>query len=285
MACAGHFCVSLSRSSDEYHERDPHPSRFSAAHCGAFLDLDVERREAAYSGSGQHGHDVGAVLADCSVPGDVSVYYYEVTVVSAGEAGKIGVGFADSTFKLSRRALLTSSQRTRTFSGQQASSFSAFAWAAAAAPACIPPPTNAAVSLRSRHRRAGSLAGSPTPMATTATTVRHSADRSPPVLALLRRRRPAAPVCLSSDLPLGHLSTPSRENTHPHARKATHVLRFCRVSFQANGTMVQVGATTTAQRSQRATRSGPGSTSRGRRYSSRRTEGFSGLPSGGSGRG
>ena len=54
-------------------------------------------------GKGTHSNDVGAIQADSPVPSDVLMYYYEVTVLDAGDRGVIAVGFADFHFRLSRQ--------------------------------------------------------------------------------------------------------------------------------------------------------------------------------------
>lgn len=65
--------------------------------------IDKERLIATFRGVGQHGNDVGAVRADRPIPLTRQAYYYEVTVLDAGEKGKIGIGFADGDFKLQRQ--------------------------------------------------------------------------------------------------------------------------------------------------------------------------------------
>jgi len=47
---------------------------------------------ARYTGRGNHSNDVGTVRGDKPVPSNIELYYFEVTVVNAGEHGKITVG-------------------------------------------------------------------------------------------------------------------------------------------------------------------------------------------------
>lgn len=100
---SAHFAITLNSRYDEDGAMDPMPISFSAVASGSFLEVDISKTEAHYTGPGNHGHDVGAVQANCAAPRDQSIYYYEVTIVSAGESGKIGIGFGDATFKLSRQ--------------------------------------------------------------------------------------------------------------------------------------------------------------------------------------
>eukprot|EP00210_Caulerpa_lentillifera_P006272 g5991.t1 len=65
--------------------------------------IGKERLTATFRGVGQHSNDVGAVRADRPVPLTRRAYYYEITVLNAGEKGKIGIGFADGEFKLQRQ--------------------------------------------------------------------------------------------------------------------------------------------------------------------------------------
>lgn len=48
-------------------------------------------------------HTQGAIQANHPVPAHADIYYYEVLVLDGGLSGKIAVGFADKSFKLTRQ--------------------------------------------------------------------------------------------------------------------------------------------------------------------------------------
>jgi hypothetical protein len=56
-----------------------------------------------YVGDGRHANDVGSIQANQPVPCALLVYYFELTVLDVGEAGRIGLGFSDKHFKLTRQ--------------------------------------------------------------------------------------------------------------------------------------------------------------------------------------
>ncbi len=45
----------------------------------------------------------GAIQANHPVPAHADIYYYEVLVLDGGLSGKIAVGFADKSFKVTRQ--------------------------------------------------------------------------------------------------------------------------------------------------------------------------------------
>jgi hypothetical protein len=81
----------------------PQPRELNTRSSGAFLCVGKDKLSARYDGAGAHGNDVGAAQADVGVPDDVAVYYFELSVVSHGARGCIGIGFSDNTFKTSRQ--------------------------------------------------------------------------------------------------------------------------------------------------------------------------------------
>lgn len=105
---AARFAITLALDDDDADScKSLSPTCFNTAGLSSFLEISEDKLEARYNGHGAHGHDVGAMQANFPCPLGVAVYYYyEVTVLSAGESGKIGVGYADPTFKLSRRERL-----------------------------------------------------------------------------------------------------------------------------------------------------------------------------------
>jgi len=84
-------------------EAEEEPTQLNTLNYGNFLVVSNDKLRVRYTGIGQHNHDVGAIQSDLPAPSNRSVYYYEVEVKDAGNHGKIAVGFADKTFKLSRQ--------------------------------------------------------------------------------------------------------------------------------------------------------------------------------------
>lgn len=67
------------------------PSALNTRDCSMFLSVSgTPALTASYTGAGLHPNDCGGVQADAPVPGDLAVYYYELTVLSRGEKGTIG---------------------------------------------------------------------------------------------------------------------------------------------------------------------------------------------------
>ncbi len=56
-----------------------------------------------YTGPGAHTNDVGAIQGNRPVPRQRRLYYFEVTILEAGERGRIGVGFSDKGFKMGKQ--------------------------------------------------------------------------------------------------------------------------------------------------------------------------------------
>lgn len=62
-------------------------------------------------GTGRNGeNDAAAVKADHPIPPQCGVYYFEVTIVSKGQLGFIGVGFSSDRVALTRLPGLFSSR-------------------------------------------------------------------------------------------------------------------------------------------------------------------------------
>jgi hypothetical protein len=70
---------------------------------GHNLDISSDKLVVRYTGDARHSNDVGAIQAATPVPTDCLVFYFEVHVACAGEQGRIGVGFADKHFKMTRQ--------------------------------------------------------------------------------------------------------------------------------------------------------------------------------------
>eukprot|EP00271_Cylindrocystis_brebissonii_P004026 TRINITY_DN15383_c0_g2_i1.p1 TRINITY_DN15383_c0_g2~~TRINITY_DN15383_c0_g2_i1.p1 ORF type:complete len:454 (-),score=74.96 TRINITY_DN15383_c0_g2_i1:379-1740(-) len=79
------------------------PSELNTKNCGPFLDVNKDKVSVRYTGSGTHTNDVGSIQANRAVPNQRLLYYYEISVKDRGEKGKIGIGFTDKHFKMSRQ--------------------------------------------------------------------------------------------------------------------------------------------------------------------------------------
>ncbi|KAF8056475.1 Ranbp10 [Scenedesmus sp. PABB004] len=64
--------------------------------------LKVDGLALKYVGPGESDAQAASILADHPVPGDVPLYYFEVTVVSRGDQGYIGLGFCCDRVNLGR---------------------------------------------------------------------------------------------------------------------------------------------------------------------------------------
>ncbi|KAF1971686.1 Ran-binding protein-like protein [Bimuria novae-zelandiae CBS 107.79] len=74
-------------------ERDKYPQ----------MEVEEDGRLAKFAGAGKSAHDeAAAIRADHPMPRQCGIYYYEVTVVSKGRDGIIGVGFSGSKVPLNR---------------------------------------------------------------------------------------------------------------------------------------------------------------------------------------
>ncbi|KAF9692087.1 hypothetical protein EKO04_010124 [Ascochyta lentis] len=81
----------------------PWPTRWNDSDKFAQLDIDDEGRQAKFSGSQKTHDEAASVRADCPMPRQCGIYYYEVTVASKGKDGRmIGVGFSGPKVALSR---------------------------------------------------------------------------------------------------------------------------------------------------------------------------------------
>lgn len=66
----------------------PWPTRWNDSDKFAQLDIEDGGRQAKFTGTTQKTHDEAAsVRADCAMPRQCGIYYYEVTVVSKGKDG------------------------------------------------------------------------------------------------------------------------------------------------------------------------------------------------------
>ena len=82
-------------------QEDPRPFELNANGQSSFVEIAKDRLTAKYSGSAQHGSDVGAIQSTLPVPRQGSIYYFEMTVVDKGEKGRTTLGFTVKESKLS----------------------------------------------------------------------------------------------------------------------------------------------------------------------------------------
>ncbi|GIL63043.1 hypothetical protein Vafri_17192 [Volvox africanus] len=86
----------------EQQSQQPWPSELNSARQGHGLELK-DKFTVRYASDARHTNDVGAIQANHPVPPNCTVYYYELTVLDSGIYGKIAIGFADKSFKLTRQ--------------------------------------------------------------------------------------------------------------------------------------------------------------------------------------
>uniref|UniRef100_A0A0C9RRK1 TSA: Wollemia nobilis Ref_Wollemi_Transcript_18965_1607 transcribed RNA sequence n=1 Tax=Wollemia nobilis TaxID=56998 RepID=A0A0C9RRK1_9CONI len=88
---------------DSLEEKEPVPTHLNTNPSSSFLVISTDKLSAQYNGEGRHGHDVGAVQADCPAPVNCFVYYFEMSVKDKGQRGCVSIGFTDSHFKTNRQ--------------------------------------------------------------------------------------------------------------------------------------------------------------------------------------
>eukprot|EP00878_Enallax_costatus_P006903 GHUV01007233.1.p1 GENE.GHUV01007233.1~~GHUV01007233.1.p1 ORF type:complete len:241 (+),score=55.60 GHUV01007233.1:288-1010(+) len=79
------------------------PTEFNTSNHGPSLEIGKDKLSIRYVGEGRHGNDVGGIQANRPVPTQQLIYYFELTVLDQGEAGRIGLGFSDKSFKVTRQ--------------------------------------------------------------------------------------------------------------------------------------------------------------------------------------
>jgi hypothetical protein len=68
--------------------------------CWHHVDEPCASLQVLYKGEGRHSADVGAIQAHRPCPNNVDIYYFELTVLESGEAGRVAIGFSQRDFKL-----------------------------------------------------------------------------------------------------------------------------------------------------------------------------------------
>ncbi|KZF24307.1 SPRY domain-containing protein [Xylona heveae TC161] len=81
---------------------NPLPSKWNDNDKFAGLELQADRLEVRFTGPSKSHDEAAAVRADRPMPPECGIYYYEVTVISKGKEGLIGVGFSGPNVSLNR---------------------------------------------------------------------------------------------------------------------------------------------------------------------------------------
>lgn len=79
------------------------PTGFNTTNYGPGLEISKDKLSIRYVGDARNHNDVGSIQANRSVPSHQLLYYFELTVLDQGEAGRIGIGFSDRSFKFTRQ--------------------------------------------------------------------------------------------------------------------------------------------------------------------------------------
>ncbi|KAJ3300480.1 hypothetical protein HK104_000065 [Borealophlyctis nickersoniae] len=78
------------------------PTSWSSKDKCQHLELSASGLRVSYTGSGKSDSDAAAVRANCPIPPQCGLYYFEITVLSKGRDGYIGIGFSASNVALDR---------------------------------------------------------------------------------------------------------------------------------------------------------------------------------------
>jgi hypothetical protein len=79
------------------------PTELNPGAVGHAVEVGRDRLTARYNGEGRHNADVGCVQANRPVPVRKLVYYFEMTVTSSGELGRLSIGFTEKNSKLTKQ--------------------------------------------------------------------------------------------------------------------------------------------------------------------------------------
>ncbi|KAI9829430.1 MAG: hypothetical protein M1819_006367 [Sarea resinae] len=80
----------------------PLPSRWSDGDKFGGIEIQADGLEIKFTGPSKSHDEAAAVRADNPMPTECGIYYYEVTVISKGKEGLIGVGFSGPKVHLNR---------------------------------------------------------------------------------------------------------------------------------------------------------------------------------------
>ncbi|CAG8562848.1 17073_t:CDS:2 [Dentiscutata erythropus] len=79
------------------------PTQWNAADCSPYITIvDDENLTVKYIGPGRNWVDAASIRANYSIPPEVGLYYYEMTVVNCGDRGCIGIGLSKPATRLNR---------------------------------------------------------------------------------------------------------------------------------------------------------------------------------------
>lgn len=85
-------------------DEEDSPTELDTISCsGGFMLVSTDKLSVEYNSVNLHGHDVGAVQANCPAPVKRLVYYFEMSVRNAGAKGQVAIGFTQEGFKLRRQ--------------------------------------------------------------------------------------------------------------------------------------------------------------------------------------
>ena len=79
------------------------PTELDTVTCPRYLMVGKDKSTVRYVGKGNHAHDFGAIRANLPAPRGCALYYFEVTVVDAGQRGCVAIGLADANVQLDRQ--------------------------------------------------------------------------------------------------------------------------------------------------------------------------------------
>ncbi|CAI6339776.1 unnamed protein product [Periconia digitata] len=80
----------------------PWPTRWNETDKFHQMEVEENGRLCKYSGSQKSHDEAASIRSDYSMPRQCGIYYYEVTVISKGKDGMIGVGFSGPKVSLTR---------------------------------------------------------------------------------------------------------------------------------------------------------------------------------------
>ncbi|CAG8601628.1 2247_t:CDS:2 [Dentiscutata heterogama] len=79
------------------------PTQWNAADCSSYITIvDDENLTVKYIGPGRNWVDAASIRANYSIPPEIGLYYYEMTVVNCGDRGCIGIGLSKPATRLNR---------------------------------------------------------------------------------------------------------------------------------------------------------------------------------------
>jgi Ran-binding protein 9/10 len=85
-------------------EAETAPSELNTVNSsGLFAAVSTDKMSVSYLGTAHHGHDVGVVQADRPAPTHRAVYYFEMRVRSAGQKGRMSIGFTNEGHNMRRQ--------------------------------------------------------------------------------------------------------------------------------------------------------------------------------------